>query len=448
METASRTVPLPATDRLRQTLSALTSTLDRAAADLDELETSLQEALAQAAHDAEAAVEAQAAASLNRALEEAEQRIRAEVSAELRGQLDREIAEAVERVRRELAEEREELRRAVERLTKASAAWEKEREKLTADCDSANEMLARVNEEHYRALSDTEQAAALALERQVATAVERARTTMTAEAEKARRQGQESWEAERAQLLAEREKAAQELGEAQAENHELRQAMERRSGAETQREIDEAVARVREDLTGENKAIHDRLQAAAHQWEAEKKQLQMDLEQRKQLLSESEAEHSRTLAEARKIAASAYEREMATAVNRVREELGSESENLRREIERLKRSAGEWESERTRLNDERERANQLLVEAKQEQSRLASAAQAKAAVPSKPVPVLADPSDKASLEAEITRVEELIHSISELIHDPATELSVVIRKNAERAELKAYLQGIRFKAGK
>jgi hypothetical protein len=69
-----------------------------------------------------------------------------------------------------------------------------------------------------------------------------------------------------------------------------------------------------------------------------------------------------------------------------------------------------------------------------------------AAVKSAPAPAPPVPTDAASLQAEIARVEELIHGISELIHDPATELSVVIRKNAERAELKAYLQGIRFKA--
>ena len=48
------------------------------------------------------------------------------------------------------------------------------------------------------------------------------------------------------------------------------------------------------------------------------------------------------------------------------------------------------------------------------------------------------------LRAEIDRVQGLIQSITEIINDDATELSTVIRKNAERAELESYLRGIRF----
>jgi hypothetical protein len=49
-----------------------------------------------------------------------------------------------------------------------------------------------------------------------------------------------------------------------------------------------------------------------------------------------------------------------------------------------------------------------------------------------------------ALSAEIARVEGLIQEISTLIEDPATELSIVIRKNVERAELESYIKGIRF----
>jgi hypothetical protein len=40
----------------------------------------------------------------------------------------------------------------------------------------------------------------------------------------------------------------------------------------------------------------------------------------------------------------------------------------------------------------------------------------------------------------------LIQEISKVVEDPETELSVVIRKNVERAELESYLRGLRFKA--
>ena len=49
-----------------------------------------------------------------------------------------------------------------------------------------------------------------------------------------------------------------------------------------------------------------------------------------------------------------------------------------------------------------------------------------------------------ALTKEIERVEGLIKEISDLIENPSTELSTVIRKNVERAELESYLKGIRF----
>src|SRR5207244_1578354 len=50
--------------------------------------------------------------------------------------------------------------------------------------------------------------------------------------------------------------------------------------------------------------------------------------------------------------------------------------------------------------------------------------------------------DAASLDAEVRRVESMIQEIDKLISDPETELSTVIRKNVEKAELDAYLRGI------
>ncbi len=52
--------------------------------------------------------------------------------------------------------------------------------------------------------------------------------------------------------------------------------------------------------------------------------------------------------------------------------------------------------------------------------------------------------DTESVNAELKRVETQIQEIVRLIDDPATELSTVIRKNVEKAELDAYLKGIFF----
>jgi DNA repair exonuclease SbcCD ATPase subunit len=56
--------------------------------------------------------------------------------------------------------------------------------------------------------------------------------------------------------------------------------------------------------------------------------------------------------------------------------------------------------------------------------------------------------DLGTIDAEVERVEEMISTIAELIDNPETELSTVIRKNVERAELDAYLKGILFSLGR
>ena len=52
------------------------------------------------------------------------------------------------------------------------------------------------------------------------------------------------------------------------------------------------------------------------------------------------------------------------------------------------------------------------------------------------------------IDAEVERVQEMLAGIARLIDNPETELSTVIRKNVERAELDAYLKGILFSLGR
>jgi hypothetical protein len=56
--------------------------------------------------------------------------------------------------------------------------------------------------------------------------------------------------------------------------------------------------------------------------------------------------------------------------------------------------------------------------------------------------------DTAAIKAEVDRVEALISQIVSIIDNPDTELSTVIRKNVEKAELDAYLKGILFSLGR
>jgi hypothetical protein len=52
--------------------------------------------------------------------------------------------------------------------------------------------------------------------------------------------------------------------------------------------------------------------------------------------------------------------------------------------------------------------------------------------------------DAGAIEAEIARIVAEINELSEKIESPATDLSAQIRYNRERAELEAYVKGLRF----
>jgi hypothetical protein len=58
------------------------------------------------------------------------------------------------------------------------------------------------------------------------------------------------------------------------------------------------------------------------------------------------------------------------------------------------------------------------------------------------------PMNSEAIDAEVTRIQGMIARIASIIENPETELSTVIRKNVERAELDAYLKGILFSLGR
>ena len=106
--------------------------------------------------------------------------------------------------------------------------------------------------------------------------------------------------------------------------------------------------------------------------------------------------------------------------------------------------SAEWEKEREAergpLNDEIERLTLALAKAQTDSDKAHEAAQnaaTSAAQASTPV-------YSAVFLQEVERAENLVKQISVLIDESATDLSLVIRKNVERAELEAYLKGIRF----
>jgi len=164
------------------------------------------------------------------------------------------------------------------------------------------------------------------------------------------------------------------------------------------------------------------------QWEAEKAQLVADREHANLLLEQTRNEHSQAIAESDEAAAIALERQIATAVDRVRADL-----------------TARFEADKAKLLAERNRAQQRLADAAAEYERQIEEAKQAQPAPAPAKPFEAPAANNQVVRDEVSRVEGLIRKISETIEDPETELSVVIRKNAERAELESYLRGLRFK---
>ena len=119
-----------------------------------------------------------------------------------------------------------------------------------------------------------------------------------------------------------------------------------------------------------------------------------------------------------------------------------ERNRLNSELTKMAQNAVLWEAERSRLNNELERLGrvQAATQAEAEKAIMAMKSASAAAKSSR----IGGSATFELLTKEIQRVEGLIREISALIDDPATDLSTVIRKNVERAELESYLKGIRF----
>src|SRR5436190_6102446 len=153
-------------------------------------------------------------------------------------------------------------------------------------------------------------------------------------------------------------------------------------------------------------------------------------------LQSKAAQHlENTLTETR----SKLEEHFASRIAELSTQWNGERNRLNTELGKMAQTTAQWESERTRLNGELERLArvQAATQAEAEKAILAVKAATTSAKNAKSA-------NSEALSAEIETVEARIKEISALIEDPASELSTVIRKNVERAELESYVKGIRF----
>jgi hypothetical protein len=151
-----------------------------------------------------------------------------------------------------------------------------------------------------------------------------------------------------------------------------------------------------------------------------------------------ETQAARRLEEALAEARSRFEEQLKTKVAELTAEWNAERERLTADLKRIMQSATEWETERNRLSSELELLARLQAATQLEAEKAIEAV--KAAAESK----AGSSVNSETVSREVERVEALVAQISQLIDDPAAELSTVIRKNVERAELQSYLKGIRF----
>jgi hypothetical protein len=323
-------------------MAALARLLDQTMNDIQSMDSEFEERLVRTVQETEASVERLAEERTQRALADAERNMRASITEELQARFERQVSDAVSAVRNELSEEQMQLKTELQVLRESAATWERERSQLVSDGEKNRQLLEQASEDLQRITVETDEAAVIALERQVSSAVERVRAEAAAK-----------WEAERTELFAQRDRAVEALADRDAEHHQAIEVMDR-----------------------------------------------------------------------------------------VRSELTEERDRLRQRLDQVLNASAQIESERNRLRDECQQSRRLLAQANSEQARLQAELEQTGA------PAVSSGGKSAidvdALHTEVDRVERLIQSMSRLIEDPGTELSIVIRKNAERAELESYLRGIRF----
>jgi DNA repair exonuclease SbcCD ATPase subunit len=274
------------------------------------------------------------------------------------------------------------------------AEWSAEEEKLR---------------DEIRQLQDRKGIASDTVPQELQDAVESARKDWTVERDRLRQDLDAAMHmcarrgAENAELAAERDRLAQVVDEA-AEARRVLAESEEAAGIAGESEIAAALARVR----AESEAEREQLRSESEEYLA---QLQTELDDAKRLLSDAQLAYAISVSDLK-------EAEGKSA------ELLEDRNRLREQMEELSDVAAQKELECLHLKEECDRTTQILEEATS--------------------PISSRGVTTELVIAEEVRVEELIRELSLLIDDPGTELSAVIRKTVERAQLDYYLKGLRF----
>jgi chromosome segregation ATPase len=265
------------------------------------------------------------------------------------------------------------------------------------------------------------EASASAIEGQIASAVEKARLEHIAQNDKLRNELQTAQ-----QLLADTEEAA-----AIALERQVKTAVEKAS-ADLKAQLSSQQAeteRMREEFLRSKQLLTEYEQVAAERDRAN------------QLLSEAVESQRAALGEREKVACD-LQAELRKERDRLREEWEGERE-------RISMECGELRHDRNRFRDELGRLADAAAKSDLEKARLKEECEKlNRALASMESATRDQQETDISVLEEAARVETVIQEISQSIENPETELSAIIRKNVERAQLDAYLRGLRFSCGR
>jgi len=214
------------------------------------------------------------------------------------------------------------------------------------------------------------------------------------------------WDAERRQLNDHAAQLQQAFVQAQAKVQGYEVAA--RSGTESSAKTED-IRKQAEEIQKQKDNLEHVFQAARNDWDAERRRFQSEIErvgqQLQRMSQKSEGVSTEVVDQLRK----QYDQKLQEAIE-----------------------------QKTQLTQELQSASSLL---EAERARLSEQIKGQKAEDEGGV-------GKAAIDAEVARIEDMIRQIVALIDDSATDLSIVIRKNVEKAELDAYLKGILYALGR
>src|SRR5881296_2004174 len=337
-----------------------------------------------------------------------------------------------------------------EKLNKATAEWERERGQLKSQINRLEGALAEAIARASNPLRSTQP-----MKEQFEIELNRVAQEKT-EIEQAFLRAKTQWEQEKLKITGEMVKlrrAAQIMGQPLPKEDKPDVNPKTRDLENQLKESHAKWSAEREQLA---KEIH-RLEQVSRHWDIERRQLNDHAGQLQQAFVKAQAQIQTYEAAAR--APKASEAQV--------EQLRREKEGLQKELQETRRA---WEAERQQLKTEierlegqiqrvsesQDRVSKEIVDQlrKQYEQRLQEAIQEKNQLTGKLLEAERTPRsggqtknsglDNTAIAAEVSRVESLIKELVALMEDPDTELSTIIRKNVEKAELDAYLKGIMF----